>query len=201
MKIGILGGSFDPVHLGHERLAKSAIYELQLDKLIIIPANIQPFKQDFKPSSPETRLRMLELAFSDYENVEISSFEIDLKGVSYTYNTLNAFKELYPSDDIYFIMGGDSVIKLDKWFKAESLLKEFKFGVSLRPGTDNSDIYKKIDEYQLKYGAKLLKITEPMLDISSTEIREKIKTQDYESLKELLNMRVIEYIKENNLYV
>ena len=105
MKIGIFGGSFDPVHTEHVRLAVSAIESLGLDKLFVVPAATPPHKPGKKMTADEVRLRALELAFEDIPKVVVSRYELDQKGTSYTYLTCRHFKEVYPEADLYFLVG------------------------------------------------------------------------------------------------
>ena len=112
MKIGILGGTFDPVHYGHLSIAKQAIEELDLDQLFIVPAKLQPFKLDQQVTVGEHRVEMLKLAFNAFEKVIISEYELNKNQVSYTINTLNAFRKEYPDSELWFLLGTDSFLKI-----------------------------------------------------------------------------------------
>ncbi len=198
-KIGVLGGSFDPVHNGHIALANAALSELQLNKLILMPAGIQPFKLDRKPASAEDRVEMLKLAFSYEPKIEVSTYEIDKNDISYTYNTLIHLEEEYEGSNIIFIMGADSMLTLDRWYKGEELLRSFSFAVSSRPGYENDELHKSISKYRNLYCADITILLSTMLYLSATEVRNAISTGN--DAEKLLDPSVFEYIKEHNLYV
>ena len=196
--IGILGGTFDPVHIGHVALGRAAVSEAGLDKLIVMPTYIQPFKQDRRVTDDEHRLAMTRLAFEAVPKAEISTFEIDRMRVSYTYDTMAALKKDYPNEELFFITGADSFMSLDRWYKGIDLLKNFSFIVSVRPGCDETVLDIKIKEYQSKYRTKVVKLAAQMPDISSTEIRESYK--DGGSACGLIPDNVERYITEHGLY-
>lgn len=197
-RIGILGGTFDPVHMAHIALGKAAIEEAGLAKLIVMPAYIQPFKQEKKVTDDEHRLGMARLAFADVENAEVSTFEIDRAEVSYTYDTLTELKKIYKDSEIFFITGTDAFLIIDTWYKGLDLLKNFSFAVSSRPGCDLRNLDEKIEEYRKKYGTKVVKLKSGMLDISSSMIRQRI--MDSKSVQGLVPEGVERYIAEHGLY-
>ena len=170
--IGLLGGSFDPIHYGHRTLGCAAVEEVALDKLIVMPTHIQPFKQNKKVAQDEHRLAMAALAFDGCDKVEISDYEIKKGDVSYSYDTMSHFREQYPNDELFFIMGADSFINVEKWYKGEELLSEFGFIVSSRPGYPEKVLESCIKFYKEDYGTKIIRLRTKMPDISSTEIRE-----------------------------
>ena len=102
--IGLLGGSFDPIHYGHRTLGCAAVEEVALDKLIVMPTHIQPFKQNKRVAQDEHRLAMAALAFDGCDKVEISDYEIKKGDVSYSYETMSHFREQYPNDELFFII-------------------------------------------------------------------------------------------------
>lgn len=196
--IGILGGSFDPVHIGHVALGRAAISEAGLDKLIVMPTYIQPFKQGKRVTDDEHRLAMTRLAFEAVPKAEISTFEIGRMRVSYTYDTMAALKKDYPNEELFFITGADSFLSLDTWYKGIDLLENFSFIVSARPGCEDDELDNKIKEYQGKYRTKVVKLVTQMPDISSTEIRERYK--DGGNAGGLIPENVERYITEHGLY-
>ena len=118
-RIGVLGGTFDPIHLGHLSLARDAVSQAKLDKVIFVPAGQQPFKLWNDISSAGQRMDMLRLALLDEENMEASSVEIDSDEISYTYRTLRILRnEMDPGDKMYFITGTDTFLKLETWKEA-----------------------------------------------------------------------------------
>jgi len=201
-RIGVLGGSFDPVHLGHVALAKAALFELKLDKLIVIPANVQPFKQDWKVTPGENRLEMLRIAFQDIPDVEISSFELDHTDVSYTFDTLQAVCFDYPLDEyeISFVMGTDSFLSFETWYKGKTMLRTYSLAVSDRPGYKEEEFNEKMEHYISTYGTKVYPLESIMPDISSTEVRNAVKGISKDDSLDLIDSRVLEYIKEKMLY-
>ena len=197
-RIGILGGTFDPVHLGHIALAKAAIAEAELTRIIIMPAYVQPFKQGKSVTDEEHRLAMTRLAFDSVEKAEVSTFETDRMRVSYTYDTLSALKSKYPDCEIFFVTGTDSFVEVDTWYKGVDLLKNFSFIVSVRPGYQEEKLEDKIRKYRHLYGTNVLKVAAVMPDISSTDIRDACRRG--ESISAMVPEKVERYIKENGLY-
>lgn len=197
--IGLMGGTFDPIHLGHLELAKAVKEELELPEVIMMPAFIQPFKRGRNVASAEDRLNMLALSVKRYEGITVSEFEIKRGVVSYTYDTLAALKKEHPDVDYTFIMGSDSLISIDTWFKGPELLKECGFAVGMRTSTDQDQIEKKAAALRQRYGAKITIIQKRMLPISSTGVRE--KASRHESLQGLVTPETEHYIYEHGLYI
>ena len=197
-KIGVLGGTFDPIHNGHVALGLAAMEEVELDKLIVMPAHIQPFKQHKKIAQDEHRLAMARLAFEGREGVEVSDYELAKGDISYSYDTMAYLKSIYPYDDLYFVMGTDSFLKVDRWYKGESLLEEFSFIVSSRPGYPEKILDYKIRFLIEDYGTEIIRLRTKMPEISSTEIREAALFG--ESISHLVPKAVEDYIYANGLY-
>ncbi len=197
-KIGILGGTFDPIHLGHKALGEAAIREIGLRKLIVMPAKMQPFKKGKKVAEPHHRMTMAQLAFLGNPKVEVSDYEMTNTEVSYTYDTLTYLKGVYPDDTLYFIMGTDSFLQLDTWYKGVDLLKTCSFAVSVRPGYREDELEERIKYYRKEFGTKVSKIYAKMPDVSSTEVRNRLKAG--EDAGDLLPIEVERYIYENGLY-
>ncbi len=197
-RLGILGGSFDPIHLGHKTLAEASLKEAKLDEVIIMPAKVQPFKQHKKVTEDFHRLAMAELTFEGNNKIHVSDYEIHNSVISYTYDTLAYFRKKHPDYDIYFIVGTDSFLSLETWYEGIDLLENFSFIVSVRPGYRESELEEKILKYRQLYGANVIKIEAQMPSISSTEIREKLTRGD--KVNDLIPECVERYIKENGLY-
>lgn len=197
-RIGVFGGTFDPIHLGHIALAHAAVEEGKLEKLIVMPVYLQPFKQGRRVTDDEHRLAMAKLAFEGDPNIQVSSYEIDKMGVSYTYDTLSFLRKEYEGKELYFVTGTDSFLEIETWYKGADLLNEFSFMVSARPGYKEEELINKIQYYRGKYGTTIIQIHREMPDISSTEIRRrygnKLKADD------LVSEDVERYIKDNGLY-
>lgn len=197
-RIGILGGTFDPVHIGHVSLGTAAISEANLEKLIVVPAYIQPFKQGKRVTDDEHRVAMTRLAFENIPKSEISTLEIDRMRISYTFDTLSELKEQYADKELFFITGADAFMQIDSWYKGVELLENFSFIVSSRPGYMEDELNEKIKSYQALYGTQILKLAAQMPDISSTDIREAYRKG--ESILSLVPEAVERYIKDNGLY-
>ena len=197
-KIGVLGGTFDPIHKGHVALGLAALDEVGLDKLIVMPAHIQPFKQHRKIARDVHRLAMARLAFEGREGVEVSDYEIQKGDISYSFDTMMHLKSLYPKDELFFVMGTDSFLKVDRWYKGEDLLENFSFIVSSRPGYPEKALESRIKFYGMDYGTNIVRLRTKMPEISSTEIRETALLG--ESISHLVPKAVEEYIEENGLY-
>ncbi|MGN0702315.1 MAG: nicotinate-nucleotide adenylyltransferase [Lentihominibacter sp.] len=199
MKIGIMGGSFDPVHNGHIGLAEDAVTMAGMDEVIMIPARIQPFKQDRQTESGEDRFRMLALVAGQNDSITVSRNELDWEGVSYTYLTMRRIQEMKRNARLYFICGTDSFLKIDTWKNSEELLTCYSYIVGCdRPGYRHNELVEAIDRISRKYGTEIITINNRQFDVSSTEIRERIAVG--ESISHLVPPAVERYIIENELY-
>ena len=198
-RIGILGGTFDPVHCGHIHLAEDAMKQGGLDEVIFIPARLQPFKLGKKITSGEDRLAMLQLATEHTPGFAVSSYELDAEGVSYTYLTLRALQKEYGEDArLYFITGTDAFLKIELWMMAEELLTNYGFLIGTRPGYREDELAECIARVREKFNTEVVNINNTKYDISSTQIREKIRSG--ESAERLLPENVEAYIRARGLY-
>jgi nicotinate-nucleotide adenylyltransferase len=134
MKLGLFGGSFDPVHLGHLLVAQAAVEELGLDKLFFIPATQSPFKSENKPAPDAVRLQLLRLALAGKTNCEIDEQEIRRGGISYTIETLRDYTKRFPQAELFYLIGADNAAKLNEWREAGELAKLVQFVAVPRPG-------------------------------------------------------------------
>jgi nicotinate-nucleotide adenylyltransferase len=166
MKLGLFGGSFDPVHLGHLRVAQAAIEELGLDKLFFIPAAQSPFKTENKIAPAEIRLQLLRLALAGKTNCEIDEQEIKRGGISYSIETLRDYAKKFPAAKLFYLIGADNIPKLNEWCEANELAKLAKFVAVPRPGESPA-------EFSKPFRGSFLKGFP--VEISSSQIRARVK--------------------------
>ena len=195
-RVGIIGGTFDPIHLAHIYIAEEAKKKLNLDKVIFMPAGIQPLKTDKKVTEASLRLEMVQKAIEGKIGFEVSDYEIKKEGKSYTYKTLEHFYKEYK--DLYFITGADCLLDIDKWKEIEKIFSLCKFVVFTRPGYNNNELVNKKRFVEEKYNGDIILLEVPEIHISSTEIREKII--NIEKVDDILPAVVLDIIKEKGLY-
>jgi len=183
MKIGLFGGAFNPPHNGHMAVARCAIKEENLDKLIFIPTGNAPHKKE-TGISREDRYNMVFAAISDEEKMSVSDYEIKRSEINYSANTAEYFKSLYPDDELFFIIGDDSYNALDTWYEPHRIMAVATLLVFPREGAD------------VKKPARMLPMD--IVEASSSDIREKIKMG--KDCRNLLPKKVFDYIIEKNLY-
>ncbi|MEO6874882.1 MAG: nicotinate-nucleotide adenylyltransferase [Opitutaceae bacterium] len=191
MKIGFLGGSFDPVHFGHLMAAQDAYEQCGLDRLILVPAAQAPLKPNEVLSSSAERLAMLKAAIEWDMRFELSDYELTQGGVSYTIDSVRHFRALYPHDELYWIIGGDQLPKLHLWKDITELAKLVEFIFLERPGHP----VKAVPDIP---GLRLRRCDGHLLAISSTELRDRVK-RDL-SLDYFVPHKAIVYIREHRLY-
>lgn len=197
-KIGIIGGTFNPIHNGHILLAVYCKEKLNLDKVIFIPTYTPPHKSDKDLASEVHRLNMCNIAVQNYVDFSVSDIEIKRKGKSYTYETLTSLKKIYPNDTLYFITGADMFLTLDKWKKPEIIFEKAVIAAVPRNSSDSEMLNRHYQNYLKPLGAKACILYKPVLSVSSTFIRENI--ENYNLIKSLIDRNVYEYIVKNNLY-
>ncbi len=201
MKIGILGGSFDPIHKGHMYMALMAKKYMNLDLVYIIPAGHSPNKDENKMTKSSDRLEMCRLACKKQEGIIVSDIEIKSRETSYTYKTIKKVHELEPCHELYFIMGADSLDYFEKWKKPEIIAKYSDIVVVNRDLYSKKDLEEKIARINKIFPAKIHVLDCPKMDISSTKIRDYIRHKDMGNASEMLDGTVLSYIKENRIYV
>ena len=197
MKIGILGGTFSPIHYGHLILAETAYDRFGLDKVLIMPAGDPYFKDLNKMAADAHRENMTRLAIADNPHFEFSDIELKREGNTYTFDTLTALQELYPEDEFFFIVGSDTLFSIEKWYRPDDIFRMTKFLTSCR-NIENQELTAQIDYLKNKYGARIYNLYMPNIDISSTDIRDKVKHGM--SIRYYTPDQVIAYIEENHLY-
>ena len=199
-KIGIIGGTFDPVHYGHLILAEQARVEASLDQVVFMPAMVQPFKLNARIAGGNHRYAMLLEAVTGNPYFSVSRRELDSSEISYTINTLRDCKaELGDEAELFFIIGTDAFLGLEKWYASKELLEGFSFIVGTRPGYKERELKLLIGRLKEEYGTEIIEINNSEVEISSTGIKDRI--QGGKSIKYLLPESVEEYIYKNRLYV
>lgn len=191
MKIGVFGGTFNPPHNGHVRLAKAAADELKLDKLLVIPSCIPPHKIAAKLADGQERLEMCRLAFGCDPRFEVSPMELERGSRSYTVETLRELKALYPDSKLYFIVGSDMLESFDKWYLWQEILS-----LSVLCAASREEGYSPDLSRFGKLAERIKIITLDPLEVSSTQIRNSAG----EVSPELLDPKVAAYIREHGLY-
>ena len=197
MKIGIYGGTFNPPHMGHVKAAGDAIRALELDGLLVIPTAQPPHKELPEASATaEQRLEMAKLAFAGVKNAQVCDIELRRGGRSYTADTVAELEREYPGADFWLVMGGDMFLSITQWYHSAELMHELGIAVSDR-ADESGKILAMADELREKYGARVEFIPDRPIEISSTELREKLKNA---SGREFLQPDVYAYIIKNRLY-
>jgi nicotinate-nucleotide adenylyltransferase len=187
MKIGILGGTFNPVHIGHLILAEEAREKLGLERVIFVPTSLPPHKDNTGIAPAADRLKMLKLAVSSNKSFAVSDIEIRRRGRSYTIDTVKYFKSENSRDDFYFIAGSDLLDYLGKWKGLEEILSLVKFVAATRPGYPLEKIPPSLQALPIR-----------AVDVSGFEVRRCVK--EGKSFRYLVPDKVFNYIKERKLY-
>jgi nicotinate-nucleotide adenylyltransferase len=187
MKIGILGGTFNPIHIGHLILAEEVREKLKLDKVIFVPTYLPPHKENVNIAPAGDRQAMIKLAIKGNRYFSVSDIEIKRDGKSYTIHTIKEFKKKYPKDDLYFVIGSDLLNYLEEWKDLSEIIRMVKFIVATRPGYPLESIPSYISTVAIR-----------AVDISGFEIRRAII--ENKSFRYLVPERVFRYIGRKKLY-
>lgn len=190
MKLGLFGGSFDPVHLGHLLVAQVAVEELGLEKLFFIPAAQSPFKPESKPAPDTARLQLLRLALAGKTNCEVDDQEIKRGGISYTVDTLRAYAKKFPGAELFYLIGADNAAKLGEWREPEKLAQLAEFIAVPRPGGA-------LAVFSPPFRGRTLKGFP--FAVSSSQIRARVKAGL--PVENLVSAAVAEAIRSARLYV
>jgi nicotinate-nucleotide adenylyltransferase len=197
VKLGIFGGTFDPIHLGHLVLAEEALEQLRLERIIWVLTPDPPHKQGISVSSWELRFRLLSFALSDNQRFEISRVDLDRSPPYYAVETMHLLRETHQNDSLIYLMGGDSLQELSTWHNPEMFIEACDgFGIMQRPGSglDYGNVIQIFPELK----GKIHSINAPLLDISSSDIRQRISSGRH--FRYFLPTKVYDYVRAHNLY-
>lgn len=197
-KIGIMGGTFNPIHNGHLFLAENAYEQLGLDQILFMPSKNPPHKDKDDIVSEEHRLNMVRLAISDNPHFALSSMEIDREGITYTADTLTILNNQNPDTKYYFIEGTDSLLMMEKWKSPQTIFNLSIIVVAGRDKLPKETLEFHMDKLQKAYDAEIVLLSMPIMEISSEDVRERLAT--YKSIRYYVPDQVIDYIKMHNLY-
>ena len=190
MNIGLFGGSFNPIHNGHVRLAKALLQEAGLDEVWFMVSPQNPFKQNQQLLDDNKRFRLVQIALKDEPHLKACNFEFNQPKPSYTWNTLQALQEAYPDDQFTILIGGDNWAAFDKWYRYEDILHHYPIVVYPREGSEITGF-----EFQVP-NIKIVKT--PLINISSTQIRQRI--QAGKSVRGLVPTGVAMVLEQEHLY-
>lgn len=198
-RIGIMGGTFDPIHIGHLILAECAYEQFHLDAVLFLPSGNPPHKADRTDgASDRERLTMVSLAIQGNPHFMLDSEEMYRSGFTYTYETLQMMREKHPETEYYFIIGADSLMAFDTWREPEKISQNCTLLAAVRDQVKIGEMEQKISELHQKYGARIHLLHSPNIEVSSTWLRERYRQG--QSIRYFIPDRVIDYIQENSVY-
>lgn len=197
-KIGIMGGTFNPIHNGHLLIAENALCQYRLDKIYFIPTGLSPHKGEQEMIPAKIRYEMIERAIYGNPGFTVSSIEIDSPKTSYTYHTLEKLSALYPDNRFYFIMGGDSLRDFPSWRNPKRICELCHLLAAVRNDMNMDMLYRYADAINRNFGGTVDLLNTPSFAVSSHEIRKRVRNHD--SIRYLVPEEVRIYIEENQLY-
>lgn len=201
MKIGIFGGTFDPIHNGHLMLGKEAFQQFDLDEVWFMPNGNPPHKQSQNIRlDVNERLQMVAIAIADYPMFHLCEYEAIRQDISYSFETMEYFRQIYPSDEFNFIIGADSLFSIESWSHPERLFLTCTVLASYRDDIDTpEEMNVQIEYLKKKYDAHIKLLISPLMDISSSEIRNRVKAQS--EIHDMVPEKIETYIQSHALYV
>lgn len=197
-KIGIFGGTFNPVHTAHLIIAETAREEAGLDDILFVPSGCSYLKNVSEILPARERINMTGLAIEDNPHFALSTIEIDRGGNSYTCDTLTELKERYPEQEYYLIVGADNLFTMEEWKNVELIFQNAKILAAVRGGRKRSDMEEKMAQLKEKYGADISLLDVRHIDISSSMIRKRVA--EGRSIRYIVPDKVRDYIIKNHLY-
>ena len=193
-RVAIFGGTYNPLHLGHNQMLKALNESEDIDKIFLMPDKIPPHKVCNFMASDEERIEMCRIAAKDFNKCDLCLIEFEREGKSYTYDTVRLLKEKFENFEFSFVCGGDMLVYFDKWYRFKDLMKEINFIVFKRSDTDIDEFNDCIEKFT-EMGMNIKLMEETISNISSTEIRgDKSKAQNY------LPQKIYDYILEKSIY-
>ena len=198
-KIGIMGGTFDPIHIGHLILGEEAFVEFQLDEIWFMPAGNPPHKQKRTGgASDKERVEMVKKAISSNPHFSLCLEEMNTEGITYTYRILENLSYKYPEYQFYFIIGSDSLKDFPKWRNPLRICQLCTLLVANRPSSDNHYLEEKIAEIKEKFQANIYKLNSPNMELSSHDLRKRVQAS--QSIRYYVTDQVHQYIHQNHIY-
>ena len=198
MKIGIMGGTFDPIHIGHLLLGQFAYEEFGLGEIWFLPNGNPPHKRRKDECALQLRVEMIRLAIRDVPYFKLCLHEADESVHSYTYKTMGELNALYPGNDFYFILGADSLFSIETWKCFQEIFPTCTILAAMRDDKDITDMQGQIQYLEQAYGARVCILQAPLLEISSTTLRQRASRR--QSIRYMVPDAVAEYIRKNHLY-
>lgn len=197
-KIGILGGTFNPVHMGHLFMAEFAREAVGLDKILFIPTGMSYMKQSTEILSGEIRKEMLDLSIRENDYFASSDIELKRAGNTYTYETLQILRQMYPEATLYFLVGADCLFSIERWVKPQLIFENCILVAANRNHSSQAVLEEKKLYLEQQFGAKIILLDFPGVDISSTEIRKRLRKGM--SVRYMVHDAVLEYMQSKQLY-
>lgn len=198
-KVGIMGGTFNPIHFVHLLLAEAAYEQYHLDEIVFLPSKRPAYKPISEVIEEEHRFHMIELAISDNPHFSVSDMEFYREGNTYTADTLLELTKKFPDTEFYFVIGGDSLFSLEKWSRPEIVMEKAHIVAAQRDDKDNERLVQKMMELNEKYKAKIELLQVPMMEVSSRMLRERVK--EGQSIRYFLPETVRSYIIKHGFYL
>lgn len=198
-KVGIMGGTFNPIHNGHLFLAEHTYEQVGLDYILFMPTMNPPHKADMSIVSAKHRVNMVREAIMNNSHFVLSDLELSRPGITYTSDTLRVLKEKEPDTEYYFIVGGDSLMMMAHWMDPQTVFELSTIVAAGRDQCSQEDLAKQVKHLENEYNSKIILLDMPLMEISSEDIRDRVSKG--KSIRYYVPDEVISYIEEHNLYI